>query len=59
VDKPFAVVVNKTDLMSKEQETMSNDYFAKPGINVLMVSAGTTKGIGELKEKLLRLVNLK
>jgi GTPase len=49
--KPEVVVVNKIDLISDIKDQISK-LLKRKGLDVLMVSAGTTEGVGELREKI-------
>lgn len=52
VDKPYLVVINKLDLLSPAQLKAIHRHFKDHQIEILPVSAATTKGIGELKAQL-------
>jgi GTPase len=49
--KPEVVVVNKIDLLQEMGDRIQAGL-KKKGLEVLLVSAGTTEGVGELREKI-------
>jgi len=52
-EKKEIVVLNKIDLLDKDQVEMVVKLFAKKGIEVLPISCGTLLGIGDLKKRVL------